>query len=111
MPLKFWDEAFAVVAYLINCLPSRVLNFDTPLHRLFDTTPNYSLLIFFGCACSPNLRPYNLHKLQFRSKQCSFLGYSSLHKSYKCLDIQTGQIYVSRDVIFDEDVFPFANLL
>jgi hypothetical protein len=64
----------------------------------------------FGCACWPNLRPYNTRKLAFRSTRCAFLGYSPMHKGYKCLDISTGRIYISRDVVFDEDVFPFAEL-
>jgi hypothetical protein len=33
-----------------------------------------------------------------------------MHKGYKCFDIFTGRIYISRDVIFDETVFPFAEL-
>jgi hypothetical protein len=65
MPLKFWDEAFATAAYFINHLSYRVINFDTPLHRLYDPTPDYSFLKVFRCACWPNLRPYNQHKLQF----------------------------------------------
>jgi hypothetical protein len=40
---------------------------------------------------------------------CVFLGYSAMHKGYKCLDHRTGRIYISRDVIFDEAVFPFAT--
>lgn len=32
-----------------------------------------------------------------------------MHKGYKCLDRQTGRIYISRDVIFDESRFPFAS--
>lgn len=47
------------------------------------------------------------HKLEFRSKQCVFVGYSSLHKGYKCLDVATGRVYVSQDVVFDEYLFPF----
>ena len=110
MPLKFWDEAFLAATYLINRTPSRVIDFSTPLYRLFHDKPNYSFLRVFGCACWPNLRPYNKHKLQFRSKQCAFLGYSNLHKGYKCLDISTGRVYISRDVVFDESIFPFSNL-
>lgn len=65
------------------------------------------MLSVFGCACNPHLRPYNAHKLRYRSKQCVFIWYSNLHKGYKCLHIATGQVYISRDVIFYEGVFPF----
>jgi hypothetical protein len=33
-----------------------------------------------------------------------------MHKGFKCLDISTGRIYISRDAIFDESIFPFASL-
>jgi IS30 family transposase len=51
MPLKFWDEAFTTAAYLINRTPSRVIDYETPLHRLFQVQPNYLSLRTFGCAC------------------------------------------------------------
>lgn len=51
MPLKFWDEAFTTAAYLINRTPSKVINYETPLLRLFNLPPDYSLLCTFGCAC------------------------------------------------------------
>jgi hypothetical protein len=60
--------------------------------------------------CWPNLRPCNKHKLSFRSKECVFLGYSNLHKGFKCIDIPTGRVYISWDVTFDENVFPFSKL-
>jgi len=110
MPLKFWDEAFLTATYLINLLPSRVINYKTPVELLFKEKPNYSSLRVFGCACWPNLRPFNPRKLAFRSQRCAFLGYSSMHKGYKCLDISTGRVYISRDVVFDESVFPFESL-
>jgi hypothetical protein len=58
----------------------------------------------------PNLRPYNTHKFDFCSKRCVFLGYSLAHKGYKCLEVSSGRVYVSRDVIFEEQVFPFMEL-
>jgi hypothetical protein len=55
VPIKFWDEAFLTATYLINHLPTRVLDNLCPLERLFQTPPNYSMLRIFGCACWPHL--------------------------------------------------------
>jgi histone deacetylase 1/2 len=110
MPLKFWDEAFQTAVFLINRLPSKVINHGTPIERLHHRAPDYNFLRVFGCAVWPNLRPYNTRKLQFCSKRCVFIGYSNAHKGFKCLDPSEGIIYISRDVVFDETVFPFATL-
>ena len=110
MPLKFWDEAFLTAVHLINMWPSRTISNETPTERLLHVTPDYQTLRVFGCACWPNLRPYNSRKLSFRSKQCVFLGYSAQHKGVKCLDVSTGRVYISRDVVFDETQFPFEKL-
>jgi histone deacetylase 1/2 len=108
-PYRFWSDAFTTACFLINRLPSKVIDMQTPLERLLGETPDYTFLKVFGCACWPHLRPYNNCKLQFRSKQCVFLGYSSLHKGYKCLHIPTNRVYISRDVVFDETIFPFSQ--
>jgi hypothetical protein len=110
MPLRFWDDAFNTATFLINRMPSRTIDNDTPLHKLFGTQPNYTSLRVFGCACWPNLRAYNDKKLSFKTKRCTFLGYSASHKGYKCFDHTTGRVYISRDVIFDENIFPFSEI-
>jgi histone deacetylase 1/2 len=110
MPLKYWDEAFQTAVYLINRLPSKVIESQTPMKCVFGNSRDYSLLRIFGYACWPNLRPYNKHKLNYWSKQCAFLGYSNLHIGYRCPDISTGRIYISRDIVFDETIFPFASM-
>jgi histone deacetylase 1/2 len=91
-------------------LPSKVINFATPVEKLLQVKPNYESLRIFGSACWPNLHPYNKCKLSFRSKQCVFLGYSPRQKGIKCLDVKAGHVYISRDVVFDENIFPFASL-
>ena len=110
MPLKYWDEAFIAAVYLINRLPTKLLEFSTPLEILENIKPDYASMRIFGCACYPNLRPFNARKLEYRSTQCTFLGYSNIHKGFKCLDHKTGRIYISRDVVFDETLFPFSKL-
>jgi histone deacetylase 1/2 len=110
MPSKFWDEAFLTTTFLNNMLPSKVINLESPAEHLLHIKPNYDALHIFGCACWPNLRPYNKRKLAFRFKQCVFLGYSPLHKGVKCLDFKTGHVYISRDVVFDKNIYPFAAL-
>jgi histone deacetylase 1/2 len=55
LPLHYWDEAFLTACYLINRMPTPVLNKETPLFRLLQVQPNYTFLRIFGCACWPSL--------------------------------------------------------
>lgn len=108
VPTQYWDDAFQTTCFLINRMPTLTLKNYSPYEILFRTSLNYSLLRVFGCVCWPNLRPYNSHKLQPHSIQCVFLGYSLRHKGYRCLNSITNRIYISRDVVFEENIFPFS---
>jgi hypothetical protein len=33
-----------------------------------------------------------------------------VHKGYKCLHVPTNRVHISRDVTFDEYLFPFASI-
>ncbi|KAG8499199.1 hypothetical protein CXB51_005660 [Gossypium anomalum] len=44
----------------------------------------------------------------YRSRACTYLGYNLNHKSYNCLD-DSGRIFVSSHVVFDEAFYPFAK--
>jgi hypothetical protein len=95
MSLKFWDEVFCSAVYLINRTPGKIIQFETPVEKLFHVKPDYKSLRVFGCACWSNLRLFNDRKLQFRSRQCVFLGYSHQHKGFKYLDVSADRIYIS----------------
>lgn len=110
LPLKFWWNAFHTATYLINRLPTTFLNNKTPFELLFHKKPDYSHLRIFGCACYPFLRPYNHHKLAYRTGRCIFLGYSSLHKGYQCLH-SSRRLYISNHVFFNESSFPFQPVV
>jgi hypothetical protein len=97
LPNHYWLESFLTVVHLINRLPSLVLDHTSPFFQLYYKEPDYQHLEVFGCKCFPLLCPLGLHKLQFRSKPCIFIGYNFV--GYKCLDL-------SQHVVFDEATFP-----
>ncbi|KAL5563802.1 hypothetical protein UlMin_033549 [Ulmus minor] len=109
LPLKYWLYAFQTAVHLINRMPTKVLDFASPYSVLLHKNPDYTLLKIFGCLCFPFIRPFNKHKLQFRSIECVFLGYSTVHKGYLCLDYQSGRVYITRHIVFDESKFPLAS--
>lgn len=110
IPEQYWDEIFSSVVYLINRLPSST-NSPSPFSSLFHMTPDYAFLRVLGCLCFPYIRPYTAHKLQPRSVTCVFIGYLLSQKGYKCLNLETNQVYISRHVVFDENNFPFKNFI
>ena len=110
MPLRFWAEAFNTTVFLINGLPTKVFRNKSPWECLFHQAPDYWSSHFFGCLYFPWLQPYNKHKLEFRSRPCVFIGYSLNNLGYRCLNIDTGRVFLSWHVVFNENVFPFQNL-
>jgi hypothetical protein len=106
---KYLVDAFLTSIYLINRLPSPVLQQESPYSKLFHHSLDYTYLRTFGCLCYPLLRAYASHKLSFRSKPYIFIGHVSNQKGYRCLDPTTHKVYLSRNVIFDETKFPAKN--
>ena len=79
----------------------------SPWFKLYGHNPDIFSLKVFGCACYPYLRPYSHHKLNHRTTECIFLGYSNVSKGYLCLDLLTNKLYIYRHVLFNEHKFPF----
>jgi hypothetical protein len=73
---SYWDEAFVTTTFLVTRLPTKILDNISPFEKLFLRSPDHNILQVFGCAWWPHLRPYNKHKMEFRSKMCVFIGYS-----------------------------------
>ena len=81
VPKHFWVDVVSTICFLINRMPSSVLNWDTPYHILF---PNKHLFPIepqiFGCTCFVrDVRP-QVSKLDHKSLKCIFLGYSRVFR-------------------------------
>ena len=109
LPPRFCAESLHTATYLLNHLPSTASPAPTPHHALFGTPPRYDHVRVFGCACYPNTSATASHKLAPRSTRCVFLGYSPDHKGYRCFDLTSCRVLISRHVVFDESDCPYST--
>ena len=63
VPSTFWVEALSTAVYLINRLPSCVLDFASPYYRLYHHHPNYLDMHNFGCVHFVHLPSHEQYKL------------------------------------------------
>ncbi|CAM8886686.1 unnamed protein product [Rhodiola kirilowii] len=111
VPDFLWGDCVLTATYIINRLPSTVLKGQIPFEVLFKRKPDYQHMKVFGCLCyMTNISP-NKSKFDIRAVSCIFLGYAFNQKGYKVFDPKEGVIYVSRDVKFVEDIFPYDEKL
>jgi hypothetical protein len=94
---------------LINRSPFHLLFNKSPFELLFSEVPSYSHLKVFGCLAFVSTLSRDRNKFHPRATACVFLGYPQGMKGYKLLNIYTNYIFVSRNVVFHEHIFPFAS--
>ncbi|KAL6313697.1 hypothetical protein AAG906_010115 [Vitis piasezkii] len=97
VPKQFWADAISTACFLINRMPSTVLNDQIPYSILFPKNTCYVR----------DVRP-SVTKLDPKALKCVFLGYSRLQKGYRCFSPDLNKYVVSTDVVFSEDT-PFYS--
>ncbi|CAH9140526.1 unnamed protein product [Cuscuta epithymum] len=109
LPIEFWGECVLTAGYLINRLPSPVIDNKSPYALLYNKAPLYDHLRVFGCLCYAHNKIVSGDKFAPRGVRCVFLGYAYAQKGWKVFDLDNRRHFVSRDVRFIESKFPFAN--
>ncbi|KAI9178269.1 hypothetical protein LWI28_024501 [Acer negundo] len=110
VPIKFWNECVLAVTFLINRTPTPLLHHKTPYEVLYQTSVDYSYFRVFGCLTFASTLTAHRTKFDPRSRVCVFIGYPLGIKGYRLFDVRTKQVFVSRDVIFHEEIFPFHTI-
>lgn len=106
---KFWGDAVLTATYIINKLPSNLLQWKSPYEVLTSKQPTLSHLRVFGSLCYATVVDHHRKKLDAKAKKCNFIGYVFGCKGYKLYELSTGDVFISRDVQFYEDIFPYNS--
>lgn len=87
LPKSFWDEAGNIACYLTyKCLIRSFLN---KYELVFNRKPRIDYFKTFGCKCfMQNNGKRELGKLDSKSYEAPFVGYSSTSKAYRVFNIR-----------------------
>jgi len=76
---------------------------------LLQKTPAYDHLKVLGCLANASNPSRNHDKFDPKGVPCLFLGCPSPQKGYKLMNLLTNEFFVSRDVRFYENIFPYKQ--
>jgi len=91
-------------------LPKPILNSPPPHEMLYKTARNFNELNVFGSLCYFSTLSTNKRKSDPRVSKYVFIGFKMETKGYVLLNIQSKEIFMSRDVVFYEHVFPYQRI-
>lgn len=100
LPSTFWAEAVSTANFIRNRSPSRKLNRKTPYECWFGEPPDVTDFKPFGCEVFVTNRTPDRGKLEPRSREGIFIGYSSTSKAYRIWLPEEKKTITSRDVKF-----------
>ncbi|CAL1397253.1 unnamed protein product [Linum trigynum] len=109
LPTDFWGDCVKHAVYLINSVPTTVLNNLTPYEKLHNKPPDLTELRVFGCLCFASTITSHRTKFDPRARKGVFIGFTPGIKGYRIYYLTTHDIFTSRDVIFHEQHFPFQS--
>ncbi|CAJ2674628.1 unnamed protein product [Trifolium pratense] len=109
LPPKFWGYAVLHSVFLMNRMPSMAIKGQLPYKLLYNKLPDLSMLKVFGCLCYTSTHEAQRSKLDYRAQKCVFLGYKAGMKGFTVLVLHSGAIITSRNVQFEELIFPYSS--
>ena len=115
MPKSFWAEAMTTAAYLINRLPSEVINNQIPYEKWYQKQlPISDLRALKPFGCIVHIHVLEEHqrassKVNPQSTTGCFIGYKNTNTMWWVWDFERKVFVNSHDLIFFETQFPKAS--
>ena len=106
----FWAEAIATAAYLRNRYPTKALKSVITYEAWTKRKPDLRHLKIFGCKALVIIPAAFRMKLDSKSKECIFVGYSDNTKGYRLVDPVIKKSQIARDVVFSETQFMSSDI-
>ncbi|KAK4690185.1 hypothetical protein P7C70_g9661, partial [Phenoliferia sp. Uapishka_3] len=105
---EWWAEISEAFAVAKNLSPHEAIGGAVPDALWYPNKPDVSFLRPIGCKGTRTILTKQEHqnKTEPRGQTVVLLNYQRNSKAYRVLDPETGLVHVSRDVKFEEDVFP-----
>ena len=100
LPLMYWCFTVIYTAYIINRSPTCTLKSTTPHEAYTGDKPSLAQLQIFGCKAYVHIPQEKHQKLDKKTLQCTYLGYSEHKKAFTFLHCLSGHLVESRDVHF-----------
>lgn len=108
IPSELWSEAVREAAALLNASPTVALKTGTPNSVWYGKPTNVEAFRVFGCEAY--IKTKQSDKFGPRAERGVYLGMDEERKAYRILNLESEEIAPSRDVAFNENIFPFADV-
>jgi len=108
IPIKYWGHCVLGAVYMINRLPSTALHNKSPFEVFHGVKGSLTHLRTMGCLCYAKCLPPG-DKFEAKAVPAVHMGYSDVTKGYVLYNLLTHSFFISRDVSFREDSFPFQT--
>jgi hypothetical protein len=109
LPKHFWSYAVLHATYIMNRVPTPVLNNKSPYELLFDVLLDLNELKVFRSLAYASTLSVHRTKLSPRGRKCIFLGYKQGVKGSILFDLVTKEIFLSRNVTYHDHILPYST--
>lgn len=106
LPESFWGAAANYLVHILNATPSSSTSKTTSFEVWKGRKPDLTLYRTFGCRAWVHVLKKDRTAFGSHTRRCIFIGFTDGYKGWKVYEPSTRKIFTSRDVLFDETIFP-----